>query len=433
MKEIALATVFATASALAGQWPAWRGSEGSGLCDETQLPFRWSTNENVRWHVALPDRGNSTPIVWSNRVFVTQAIAGENRRTLMCFDGRDGKLLWQRGPVWPDKELTHPDNPPCTPSPVTDGERVIAWFGSAGLYCFDFDGRELWRRDLGLQKHVWGYASSPVLYRDLCFLNFGPGPRSFIIALDKKTGATVWQRDAPGISANAKWVDFGGQAESDKPGGQTVAEIAGSWATPLIVPVTGGDELVVAFALQLRAFVPATGELLWTCAGPNIGVYGSPFFGEGLVVLNANGLTNTVTTVRPGGRGDITKTHRAWLQLPGNNKFCLGAGVIHRGHIYQMNMTGLFECRAMNTGQLLWEERLTGTGARNTSWSAPVLAGDRLYIANRNADVFVLRASPKFECLATNSIGSEPMNASLAMANGSIFIRTDRQLWCISR
>jgi len=435
MCKFTLTLVFATLSALttfADNWPAWRGPRGSGVCLETNLPLRWSTNENVLWHVPLPDRGNSTPIVWSNRVFVTQAIEKENRLMLMCFDRRDGKLLWQRGPVWNNKELTHPDNPSCTPSPVTDGERVVVWFGSAGVYCFDFDGRELWRRDLGPQKHVWGYASSPVVYRDLCFLNFGPGQRSFVIALDKKTGATVWQRDAPALGANAKWTDFGGKevAGGDKPG-QTVSEIAGSWATPLIVSAGGADELVVAFALRLMAFAPTTGEPLWKCDGPNIGSYSSPFFGGGIVALNASGTTNTITAVRLGGRGDVTKTHRAWLQLAGNNKTCLGAGVIHSGHIYQVNMTGLLECRVLATGQLLWEERLTGTGARNASWSAPVLAGERLYVANRNADVFVLRASPKFECVATNSIGGEPMNASLAISDGNIFIRTDKQLWCI--
>jgi outer membrane protein assembly factor BamB len=188
---------------------------------------------------------------------------------------------------------------------------------------------------------------------------------------------------------------------------------------------------VIGFALRLMAFAPITGQPLWTCDGPNIGAYSSPFFGEGTIVLNANGLTNTVTAARPGGRGDVTKTHRAWLQFPGNSRTCLGAGVIHRGHIYQVNMMGFLECRALATGQLLWEERLTGTGARNASWSAPVLSGDQLYVANRNADVFVLRARPKFECLATNSIGGEPMNASIAISHGNIFLRTDRQLWCV--
>lgn len=434
MRKLRLAGAFAVLCALSTQganWPAWRGVEGNGICHETQLPRHWNARSNVLWHVPLPDRGNSTPIVWENRVFVTQAVGKEHRRSLLCFDRRGGRLLWQRGPVWPNKERTHPDNPPCSPSPVTDGERVIAWFGSAGVYCFDFKGTELWHRDLGAQTHEWGYASSPVLYRDFCILNFGPGPRSFVIAMDKRSGDTAWQRAAPEIGAKAKWVDFGGVPISDRPGGQTVSEIAGSWATPLIVPADGREELVVGFALRLMAFAPETGQQLWTCDGPNIGGYSSPFFGEGVVVLNASGLRNTVMAVRPGGRDDVTQTHRLWHQLAGHGKTCIGAGVIHRGHIYQVNMMGFLECRALATGQLLWEQRLTGTGARNASWSAPVLAGERLYVANQNADVFVLRASPAFACLATNTIGGEPMNASLAISAGNIFIRTDKQLWCI--
>jgi outer membrane protein assembly factor BamB len=433
LKTRAAATLLIAASTLAGlteDWPGWRGAGGSGICRETKLPLHWSTNENVRWRVALPDRGNSTPVVWGERVFITQA--AESRRTVMCFDRRDGKLLWQAGPAWTEKELTYPENPPCTPSPVSDGKRVIAWFGSAGVYCHDFDGRELWHRDLGKQSHMWGYASSPALYRDLCFLNFGPGERSFLIALDKRTGRTVWKYDLPPFRAGAKWEEFGGEAKYDaKPDALKVAEVAGSWATPLVVRADGNDELVVAFALRLMGFALKTGEQLWTCEGPNIGIYSSPFFGAGIVGLNAGGLRNTVIAVRPGGRGDVTATRRLWIQYAGNSKGCIGAGVIFQDHIYQVNGMGFAECRDLKTGEIVWEERLTGTGARNASWSAPVLAGDRLYAANQNADVFVLRASPKFECLATNSIGGEPMNASLAVSDGAILLRTDKRLWCI--
>src|SRR5438445_4608980 len=201
-------------SAFADNWPAWRGAEGSGICHERNLPLHWSTNENVRWRVPLPDRGFSTPIVWGKHVFVTQAIAKERRLTLMCFDRSDGRLFWQQGPVWTESPPPYESNPDCTPSPVTDGRRVIAWFGSAGVYCYDFAGRELWRRDLGRQSHDWGYASSPVLHGDLCFLNFGPGPRSFLIALNKRTGKTVWQQDAPAIGPDAKWEEFGGDPKS---------------------------------------------------------------------------------------------------------------------------------------------------------------------------------------------------------------------------
>jgi outer membrane protein assembly factor BamB len=433
LKTLAAGAVLLAASTFAGvaaNWPALRGADGSGICQEWKLPLRWSPNENVRWRVPLPGRGNSTPIVWGRHIFITQTV--ESRRTVMCLDRRDGKLLWQAGPTWTEKELTHPDNPPCTPSPVTDGKRVIAWFGSAGVYCYDFNGRELWQRDLGKQSHMWGYASSPILHRNLCILNFGPGDRSFLIALDKRTGKTVWKYELPTIGADAKWEEVGGEVKYDeRPGVSKLSEVAGSWATPLLVRAGRRDELVVAFALRLMAFAPKTGKPLWTCAGPHIGAYSSPFFGDDVVALNASGQTNTVVAVLPGGRGDVTGTHRLWIQRPGHSKTCLGAGVIYRGHIYQMNMMGFAECRDLRTGEMVWEERLTGTGARNASWSSPVLVDDRLYAANQNADVFVLRASPKFECLATNSIGGESMNASLAVSDGEIFLRTDRHLWCI--
>jgi outer membrane protein assembly factor BamB len=414
-------------SASAANWPAWRGPDGSGLAKEKNLPLHWSTNENVSWRVPLPDRGNSTPIVWGTKLFITQAIDAGARRMVMCFDRRTGKLLWQSGVTTAEKEPTHPDNPPCTPSPVTDGRRVIAWFGSAGVYCCDFNGRELWRRDLGQQMHIWGYASSPVLYRDLCLLNFGPGDRSFVTALDSKAGRTVWQFDVPVLGTNINQQELGSPDPATK-----LSEIAGSWATPLIVPAAGHDELVVALPLRLAAFAPRTGEQLWTSDGPNIGAYGSPFHGDGFVAYGGCGFHNNLMVVRPGGRGDVTKTHRLWNQLLGNSQTHLGAGVIFQGHIYMVNTAGIAECFELQSGKTIWSERLPGTGASGASWSAPVLAGDRLYVPNRNADVFVLKAAPKFDLLAVNSIGGERMNASLAVSDSDIFIRTDKNLWCIS-
>ena len=205
--------------------------------------------------------------------------------------------------TWTEKEPTSDENPPCSPSPVTDGQRVIAWFGSAGVYCYDFAGRELWHRDLGRQTHQWGYASSPVLYKGLCFLNFGPGDRSFVIALDKKTGRTVWKFDIPVIAANVNRQELGGpDASAGAAASVKLSEIAGSWATPLIVPATGHDELVVALPLQLVAFAPRTGEQLWHSEGPNIGAYSSPFHGEGFVAYAGSGFRNNLMVVRPGGR-----------------------------------------------------------------------------------------------------------------------------------
>jgi outer membrane protein assembly factor BamB len=421
-----------SASVSAANWPGWRGPGGSGLTAEKNLPLHWSTNENVCWRVPLPDRGSSTPVVWGGRIFVTQAINAKSLRSVLCFDRRTGKLLWQSGVTWTEKEPTSDENPPCTPSPVTDGQRVIAWFGSGGVYCYDFAGRELWHRDLGRQSHQWGYASSPVLYKGLCFLNFGPGDRSFIIALDKMTGRTVWQFDVPVISSTVNRQELGGpDASAGDAATVKLSEIAGSWATPLIVPATGHDELVVALPLRMMAFAPRTGEPLWNCEGPNIGAYSSPFYGQGFVAYAGGGLRNNLMAVRPGGRGDVTKTGRLWLQPLANSQAHLGAGVIFHEHIYLVNTAGIAECFDLKTGKMIWNERLSGTGGSGASWSSPVLAGDRLYVPNRNADVFVLKADPKFELLAANSIGGEPMNASLAVSGGKIFLRTNKNLWCV--
>ncbi len=420
-------------TASAANWPGGRGPDGTGICREKTLPLHWSTNQNVRWSIPLPDRGNSTPVIWGNRVFLTQAVEKEFRRTVMCFDRRDGKVLWQRGTLWTERDSGGDANPPCTSSPVTDGKRVIAWFGSAGVYCYDLSGRELWRRDLGRQSHGWGYASSPVIYGDLCLLNFGPGDRSFLIALDKRTGKTVWQYDVNPIAADTKWEDLGGDLKDWKNmGSPKVTEVSGSCATPLVVKGTGRDEVVVTYPLRVIAFAPETGKLLWTCGGPNTGAYSSPSLGAGLGGAMGSGLKNSALVVRPGGTGDVTATRRLWNQVPASSKACIGSGVVFQGHIFQVSMMGFAQCLDLLTGQTVWDERLSGTGSRNSSYSSLLLAGDRLYAPNQNGDVFVLRAAPKFECLATNSIGGEPMNSSLAAANGALFLRTDRRLWCVA-
>src|SRR5258706_1711068 len=202
---VSLTICFADFATRADNWPAWRGPHGSGNSAESSVPIYWSTNQNVAWKAPLPDRGNSTPIVWEQRVFLTQGIEKENRRAVFCFDGKTGSLLWQSGVTSMEKEPKDPNNPPCTPSAVTDGKRVIAWFGAAGVYCYNFDGRELWHRVLGSPTHEWGYASSPVLHGNLCILNFGPGPLSFVIALNKNTGETVWKHVLAGMPVDSKW------------------------------------------------------------------------------------------------------------------------------------------------------------------------------------------------------------------------------------
>jgi outer membrane protein assembly factor BamB len=186
-------------TAVAENWPAWRGPQGSGVSTEKMLPLKWSKTENVRWHVSLPGPGNSSPIVWGDRVFVSQAVEKENRRTLMCFNRTDGKLMWQKGVTYTEEERTQESNPYCAGTPATDGERVYVCFGSPGVYAFDFAGKEIWHRDLGKLNHIFGTAVSPILHEDLCIVNFGPGEYARLTALNKNTGDIVWEVKPPAV------------------------------------------------------------------------------------------------------------------------------------------------------------------------------------------------------------------------------------------
>src|SRR5581483_8700223 len=168
--------------AQAENWPGWRGPRGDGTSAEKNLPTSWSTQENVRWKVKLPGPGNASPIVWGNRIFLTQSLDKQGtQRAVLCFDRADGKLLWQQAIPFKGEEPTHETNPYCAATPVTDGERVIASHGSAGVVCYDFEGKQLWHRDLGLFLQIWGNAASPILYGDLVILNCGPGERTFLL------------------------------------------------------------------------------------------------------------------------------------------------------------------------------------------------------------------------------------------------------------
>jgi outer membrane protein assembly factor BamB len=204
-------TSFLSVSARAANWPAWRGFDGLGHTPEKSLPIRWSATENVKWKVPLSDRGNSTPVIWGHQVFVTQAIEKDHLRSLMCFSRADGRLLWQKSVTYTAKEESHKDNPPCSASPVVDGERVIVSHASAGIFCYDFNGKELWKRDLGKQEFEWGSGSSPVLHGDVCILYFGPGKGAHLIALDKKTGRTIWKYDEPEVDVGKRTDGFRGE------------------------------------------------------------------------------------------------------------------------------------------------------------------------------------------------------------------------------
>jgi len=411
-----------TSAALAANWPAWRGPLGNGETVEQDLPVKWSTTENVKWRVALPEPGNSTPVVWGERIFVTQAV-GE-RRTLMCFQRADGKLLWQVGVAAQSADPTHATNPYCAGSPVTDGERVVVSFGSEGMFCYDFEGKELWRRtDLGKQIHIWGNASSPVLAGDWCFLNFGPGETTYLLAVDKKTGRTVWKEEEATGYGELPTADVQG---SKSPGEK--ATFIGSWTTPVVVTVEGKEQLLMSWPRRLAAYDLKTGEELWTCAGLNPLVYTSPLYRDGLAVA-MGGYGGNAIAVRVGGQGDITETRRLWQVKRTPQR--IGSGVIHGDHIYIQNDPGTAMCIELKTGNVVWTERLPATGGTGQNWSSVMLSGDKCYTINQGGDCFVFRATPQFELLAVNALG-ERSNSSIVPSDGELFVRTQRSLWCIA-
>jgi outer membrane protein assembly factor BamB len=294
---------------------------------------------------------------------------------------------------------------------------VIAWFGSAGLFCYDLDGNELWRRDLGVQKHIWGYGSSPVIHGELCYLNFGPGERTFLIAVDRRTGATVWQHDEP--------LNRAGTAEAPF----TNADFYGTWSTPVFRTVDGRTELVISFPFRVCGLDPLTGRELWTSHGINALVYTSPLVSAN-VVIAMGGYNGMAMAVQVNGTdlGDLTLSNRLWRQS--KTKQRIGSGVIHEGHIYIHNDPGIAECFELATGKLVWEERLAGNKA--TNWSSIMLADGLCYSITQGGDCFVFRASPKFELVAHNAL-EEPSNSSIVPSHGQLLIRTHQHLWCIGQ
>lgn len=448
---IAVVAAFAIATTTRGEdWPSFRGPRGTGVSGDKAAPLTWGEKTNVRWRVALPDRGNSTPVVWGDRVFVTQAVAKEKRRALFAFDLKTGKELWQAGVTFEGKEPTNRQNPYCSASPATDGERVVAFFGTPGLYCYDFTGKELWHRALGEVDSWHGSGSSPVIHGGLCYLNFGPGTQAALYALDVKSGETVWKVVPPRGPSPFGRFRLGGPSsvprpglgeppskESEKPTEFDNASMAadfsgkgghiGSWCTPVVLRSGDHDELVLVESSRVAAYDPKTGKSLWMFHGLPIQVFASPAVGEGVLVATGHISPSgtTVIAMKLGGTGDVSETHRLWeVNL---RKECIGSGVVAEGCVFLVTGTGFALCLDLKTGKQVWEERLPGSGG---SWSSLVLVNGRLLVAKQSGQVSVLAASRKFALLDKNAIPPETTCASLAIANGHVLLRTYDALWC---
>lgn len=409
-RHVAALLILSLFVAAGADWSQWRGPLGTGHATQPlNVPTTWSADRNIAWKVALPGPGNSTPIVVAGRVLVTCASMEGRVRSLFSFDQRTGEQLWRRDVPYEAEELTHETNPACASSPVSDGQRVFVWHGSAGFFVYDLDGAELWRKDLGRFEHIWGYASSPVIVGDLVVLSAGPGLRAFVIAMDAATGEEIW-RFEPRESISTK-----------------IDEFRGSWNTPVLAQIDGRLQLVLSLPQKLYGLDPASGAVIWSCDGMGDLAYTSPLIGDGLIVAMSgyHGPSMAVRTID--AKGDITATHQLWrLDQKPDNPQRVGSGVLVDGHVYIYNEPGIMWCIEAATGKRLWEDRLGGT-----SWCSAAFVDGRIYVSNEAGDTFVV-APDTSECrvLERNSLG-ELMRGSLAFTEGHIFARTYEHLYCI--
>ncbi len=380
------------------QWPRFRGPSGQGETDQTNLPVEWDKGgRNVLWHVKVPGVGNSSPVIWGNALFLTSSDAKGTSRFVHCFDRTDGSLRWTRqAPPRPPEPGVRDKNGYASATPVTDGERVIAFLGSCGLVCYDFAGNLLWHYDAMTVKTTHGTGSSPLLYKDLVILAQDQNQAdSIFLAVNKYTGKKVWQ----GKRARAM-----------------------TWTTPVAVRVGDHDELVIAGAETVRGYDPATGKELWSLRGPTQEVIPAIVIGKELI-YSASGRNGPTLGLRPGGQGDVTTTHMAWRAVRGGPHVPTPA-LVH-GRLYTANDTGILSCLDAATGKLVYQERL------EDSFSAsPVVAGDLLYFCAESGTTYVVRAGDTPDIVARNDLGV-PILASPAVVDGRIYLRTAEELVCI--
>ena len=419
--------------ALAGHWPQFRGPGALGVSENTALPEHWGTNQNVAWKIETPGRGWSSPIVWGERVFITTVVSAgemespkkglyfggerpgvskaEHRWLVLCYDLNSGRELWRqeahRG--LPANPL-HVKNTYAAETPVTDGERVYAYFGNVGVFCYDLAGRPLWSTNWPAVKtrNGWGSAGSPTLYRDRLFLVNDNDQQSFVAALDTKTGRQLWR------------------VERDE---------KSNWATPYVWQNAQRTELVTVGTKRVRSY-GLDGALLWEFGGMSTIVIPTPFSKFGLLYVCSGYVgdkTRPLYAIRPGASGDIslkpgetTNSAIAWYQptaAPYNP-----SPLLYGDHLYVLFDFGFLACHDARTGKPIYEKQRIRS--ETTSFTAsPWGANGKIFALSEDGDTFVFQAGPEYRLLHKNSL-NEMCMATPALADDRLLIRTLTKLYC---
>lgn len=425
-----------TARSGSDDWPQWRGPAGTRVADGAALPSSWS-DADVAWKVPLRGLGVSSPIVWGDQVFVTYQIGRVPRRggshpTLSRGDGgtagdrlmsaaaadaevpvsfvvasfhrQDGRLLWEHevaaeGRLFP----VHDKHNLASPSPVTDGERVYAWFGTGQIVALDMEGEEAWSRALdegGDSFNIgWGHSSSPTLYGDTLILQCDHGPSAYLLWLDARTGEE--QRRVRRSASTT------------------------SYSTPSVVPGPDGDELIVNASQRLESYDPTTGELLWHTGERNSFPIGVPTYESGVMFTSRGHRSGPYMAIRLGGRGDITDSHVVW-RVPTGAPY-VSSVLLYRGRVYMSNGSGIVSAVDAATGERVWQERVGGV------FSASPVAGDgKVYFVSESGETVVVAAEDTPRVLSRSLLEARFI-ASPAISGGRIFLRGDRQLIAVGR
>lgn len=413
-------------------WPQWRGPLATGAAPLADPPVSWSETNNVKWKTPIPGEGDSTPIIWGDRVFILSAIptgkkpgapassitdskgwvASEGadqafQFVVICLDRNSGKILWQKTAreVVPH-EGRQPNNTFASASPVTDGALLLAFFGSRGLHCYDFDGNLKWQKDFGKMKTVMGFGegASPALSGDTVVVNWDADNGSFITALDKHTGRELWRTPRD--------------------------EITG-WSTPLILDFKGQKQVIVNAAKKVRSYDLATGRELWSCSGQTANAIPSPVSSGDIVYLMSGYSGNALQAIRLGRAGDLTGTDAIlWTHNKGTPY--VPSPLLTDGLLYALQGDDpILSCFDAASGQLHFDRQRLD--AIHGVYASPVSARDRVYVLGREGTCVVLKKGPKFEVLSVNKL-EDPIqhtDASMALVDNQAFIRTPRHLYCL--
>lgn len=440
LKIAVFALLISITSSVQADWMRFRGPNGSGVSDEKQAtPAEWSPQKNLKWKVALPGHGSSSPIIVGDKVFVTcWSGYGMNRnapgdqkdlkRHLICLDRKTGKILWDKtvGPVLPEDVYTgmFAEHGYASHTPTSDGKHVYAYFGKSGAVAFDLDGNQLWQTIVGdeLDPRRWGSSSSPILYKNLLIVT-ATAESEAIVALDKKTGKEVWRQESTGFNS--------------------------TWGTPILINHDADrTDLVIGVPYEIWGLSPDTGKLRWYCEALPTETYCSSLIADQGVVYGIEGRGGGSVAVKADGKGDVSKSHVVWSGRDANR---IETPVLYDGRIYFFSR-GIANCIDAKTGERIFRGRLEqgnavssdepdrsggrggrGGGFRGSDYSSPVAADGKVYYTSRSGETYVLKAGDKMEQISVNRLtdDNEDFSASPAISNGELFIRSDKHLYCV--